>query len=84
MLLAIWSVSGAVVAYQFVRGSRSKVYLWTIVSYSVFWTFALIVGRETASAKESDVLPMGAFLVVMIWARLRYERRTARLSRGRV
>ena len=65
MLLEIWSFSGLMVAFSFMRFGTQIAYRWTLVSYALFWAFAVIEDRSTAADNNFPFVIV--FFVIMLW-----------------
>ena len=63
ILLYLWSVSGAIVAYYLFCGSRRALYFWTIISYAGFWSFAFLTSRQSWSVGDALIVVFFALMI---------------------
>lgn len=67
LMLGFWSLTGVIIVFSFLRFGRQAAYLWTLISYSLFWIFAANTNGSVAVADGEDSIFLIVFFLVMLW-----------------
>lgn len=74
IFLYTWSATGFPIAYYLLKGFRSEGYIWVIISYVLFWSFASVAAGPPYLL-DADSIFLLIFLGLMLWSYTRWNRR---------
>ena len=78
--LYLWSLTGVLVIFYFFKKRITNVYIWTIISFALFWILAFAFAAEIDRRDDSDTLGLLMFFGLMIWSFKRFGKRFSLLN----